>query len=311
LIAQLLGVELSATELRYDDAPFRFPVPQEFATPAIGPLQYAIDRIMEAAAKRTGANTYFSGAGGDTVFCYLTNAAPAADAFREAGLSTGIQAIHDLSTFHQCTYWKAGRLTLRKLLRSKGRPYAFDRSLLSPGMSVPEPELHPWLSQPTGSLPGDRQRIFELSAVQFFPDSCPRGLTRRVRMPLLSQPVIEACLRAPSWMWFSDGRNRALARDAFSDMLPPAIFERKSKGSFTAYLGALYRRKAGAMIGFLLDGELQARGLLDADALRQLADGGPPRSDGPFMRVFLLCTLENWVRQQSLTAECRPTWNVR
>ncbi|NMW22857.1 asparagine synthase [Rhodanobacter denitrificans] len=299
LIAAMLGVELSATELGYDDAAFDFSISPDLVTPVIGPLQYAVDRIMNATAERNGATSYFSGAGGDTVFCYLTNAAPAADAFREAGLSTGMRAIRDLSMFHQCTYWKAGRLTLRKLIQSKDPPYAVDRSLLPSRTPLPAPELHPWLYHPIKTLPGDRQRIFELSATQFFRDSCPRGLTRRLRMPLLTQPVIEACLRAPSWMWFSDGQNRAIARLAFSDVLPPKILARKSKGTFTAYLGALYRRKLAKMLDFLLDGELQSHNLLDADALRQFAEGELPRGGNSFTRIFQLCILENWIRRQS------------
>lgn len=307
LIATMLGTELQAVELGYDDALFKFPVAQALVTPAIGPLQYAVDRIMQATAERCGAKSYFSGAGGDTIFGYLTSAAPAADAFREGGFLTGIRAIHDLSMFHQCTYWKASRLTLRKLLQPERASYGVDRSWLSPRLSLPEAQLHPWLSPPAAALPGDRQRIFELSATQFFRDSCPRGLIRPVRMPLLSQPVIEACLRVPSWMWFAGGHNRAVARQAFADVLPPAIVARKSKGTFTAYLGALYRRKADAMLAFLLDGELQSHGLLDADALRQLAGGEVPRNAGSFMRIFQLCALENWIRQQSPSAEHAPT----
>lgn len=310
LVAAMLGVELSATELGYDDAPFDFPVPQEFVTPVIGPLQYAIDKAMQTTAERTGTTSYFSGAGGDTVFCYLNNAAPAADAFREAGLSTGIQAIRDLSMFHQCTYWKAGRLTLRKLIQSKGQQYEVDCTLLPSRMPLPEPELHPWLSQPTKTLPGDRQRIFELSATQFFRDSCARSLTRPFRMPLLSQPVIEACLRAPSWMWFSGGQNRAIARHAFSDVLPSKILARKSKGTFTAYLGALYRRKIDKMLDFLLEGELQSHNLLDADALRQFPKGELPREGSSFMQIFQLCTLENWIRRQSQLNDRVPISHV-
>jgi asparagine synthase (glutamine-hydrolysing) len=311
LIASMLGVELQSVELGYDEALFEFPIAQALVTPAIGPLQYAVDRIMQTTAERCGAKSYFSGAGGDTIFGYLTSAAPAADAFREDGFSTGIRAIRDLSMFHQCTYWKAGRLTLRKLLQPQRSPYGVDRSWLSPRLHLPEAELHPWLSPPARALPGDRQRIFELSATQFFRDSCPRSLSRPVRMPLLSQPVIEACLRVPSWMWFAGGHNRAVARQAFADVLPPAIVARKSKGTFTAYLGALYRRKAGAMLAFLLDGELQSHDLLDVDALRQLAGGEVPRGTGAFMRIFQLCALENWARQQSPSAERAPTSTAR
>lgn len=299
LVATMLGTELMATEVAFDDASFDFPIPPTIINPAIGVLQHAADKLMEATAVRVGAKSYFSGAGGDTVFCYLTDASPAADAFHSAGISQGLRTVYDLSTFHQCTYWKAGRLALRKLMPSSNRPYKTDRSLMPQRIALPEPELHPWLTQPGKALLGDRLRIFELSATQLFRDSCPRTLKRPVRMPLLTQPVIEACLRAPSWMWFSDGQNRAIARQAFADALPPTVYARKSKGTFTGFLGALYRRNRDEMLGFLLDGELHSRQLLDADALIQFTKGELPRGDGSFMRIFQLCAMENWVRQQT------------
>lgn len=298
LIADMLGVELLATELKYDDALFEFPLPQELVTPGIGPLQYATDKIMRAIADHHGAKTYFSGAGGDTVFCYLTNAAPAADAFRAVGFSAGVRTVMDISMFHQCTYWKAGRLTLRKLIHSKDEQYSVNRSLLSRLARLPEPEHHPWLSVPSNALLGDRQRIFQLSGTQLLRDICPRGLTRRLRMPLLSQPVIEACLQVPSWMWFVGGQNRAVAREAFSDVLPPRILKRKSKGTFTAYLGALYRRNNGKALDFLLSGVLQAHNLLDAEELRRITQTIRLHDESHFTRIFQLCAVENWVRQQ-------------
>lgn len=298
LISDMLGVELLATELRYDDALFEFPLPQELTTPGVGPLQYAIDKIMQATAERHDAKSYFSGGGGDIVFCYLTNAAPAADAFRAAGLPTGIRTVRDISMFHQCTYWKAGRLTLRKLIHSHDEQYSVDRSFLSTCTPLPDPEHHPWLSAPTKALLGDRQRIFQLSGTQFFRESCPRGVARRLRMPLLSQPVIEACLQAPSWMWFAGGQNRAVARHAFSDVLPPRILTRKSKGTFTAYLGALYRRNSGNILEFLLSGTLQAHDLLDAKELRRVTRTELLHDQSHFIRIFQLCMFENWLRQQ-------------
>lgn len=299
LVANMIGADLLMTELQYDDALFKFPLPERMVTPVIGPLQVAVDTAMIKAAEHLGTNSYFSGAGGDTIFCYLTSAVPAADAFRGAGFSEGIQAVRNLSLFHQCTYWKAGRLTLRKLGQSHDVPYGIDRTFVSKHVPLPTPEHHPWLSAPENALAGDRQRIFQLSGTQFFRDSCLRAMTRRVRMPLLSQPVVEACLRAPSWMWFSGGQNRAVARQAFADRLPPKILARRSKGTFTAYLGALYRRRRRQMLDFLLDGELTARGILDA---AQLLDGLNERgayAGDTVLRVLQLCTLENWARQQS------------
>lgn len=297
-IAAMLGTELITTEVAFGDALLDFALPPTAVNPAVGALQHLSDKLMEATAVRVGANSYFSGAGGDTVFCYLTDASPVADAFRSAGFSQGLRTLHDLSTFHQCTYWKAGRLALKKLMPSSTLPYKADTSLMPQPAALPELERHPWLTPPKGSLPGDRQRIFELSATQLFRDSCPRTLNRPVRMPLLTQPAIEACLRAPSWMWFSGAQNRAIARQAFADELPQNVYARKSKGTFTGFLGALYRRNRSAMRDFLLDGELHAHGLLDADALIQFTQGELPRGDGSFMRIFQFCAMENWVRQQ-------------
>lgn len=296
-VADMLGVELLETELGFDDAAFDFPLPQELVSPSVGPLQYAVDSLMQSSAARCKASSFFSGAGGDTVFGYLTSAAPAADAFMEAGFGTGLRAIVDLSTFHQCTYWKASRLTLRKML-SKTQQHKADFSLVSPRLHALEPELHPWSIHPPHALPGDRQRISDLSAAQAYKDTGLRGFVKPLRMPLLSQPVIETCLRVPSWMWFHNGQNRAVARQVFSELLPQKVIARKSKGTLTAYLGALHRRRKHEITNFLADGQLQAHGLVDADALRRLEQREQVQDDGSFMRLFQLCALENWVRQQ-------------
>lgn len=299
LVAQMLGAELSTIQMEYDDARFEFPLPLQSIVPVMGPLQYVVDALMKEGAERCGATSFFSGAGGDTVFCYLPNAAPAADAFRAAGLPTGFQSIKDLATFHQCTLWKAGRLTARQLTRPQGVTVEEDRALLSERLASPEISSLPWMDAPPGALPGDRLRVFGLSTALFFQHSCPRGLTRPLRMPLLAQPVIEACLRVPSWMWFSGGRNRSVARDAFADLLPTKVLLRKSKGSLSAYMGAVYRRQGARMIDFLADGDLSARGLLDADALRAYGRQPPAQLGLEFMRIFRLCAIENWVRKQS------------
>jgi len=297
-VASMLGAELLETELGFDDAAFDFPLPPELVSPLVGPLQYAVDRLMQSSAVHYGANSFFSGAGGDTVFGYITTAAPAVDAFMAAGVSTGLRSIADLSTFHQCTYWKVGHLALKKMLRSP-QQYNADLSMVSPRLHIPEPDLHPWLVYPPHTLPGDRQRIADLSATQAYKDTGLRSFVKPIRMPLLSQPVIETCLRVPSWMWFHNGQNRAVARQAFSDRLPQKVITRKSKGTLTAYLGALHRRRKHEITDFLADGELQAHGLVDADALRRLEACEQLPDDNSFMRLFQLCALENWVRQQS------------
>jgi asparagine synthase (glutamine-hydrolysing) len=298
LIADYLHTELCVEELPFERAQFEFALPDDSVTPRIGPLQHAIDQTMADAGERYGVKSFFSGGGGDTVFCFLKGAAPAADAFREFGLAAGITAIRDLSELHQCTFWKAGRLTLRKLLRSpKTLPKA--NSTFVASKTAPEPPQHPWFDVKSDALPGDRERIFDLAGTQIFMDAVPRRSKRRLRMPLLSQPVMEACLRAPSWMWIAEGRNRAVARLAFADRLPRAILSRRSKGTFMGYLGSAYRRSKNQMEDFLLGGQLEAHDLLDTGELRRYFASDHPSDARVFTRIFDLCMIENWARHQA------------
>lgn len=159
-------------------------------------------------------------------------------------------------------------------------------------------EPHPWFVAPDGALPGDRERIFDLAGTQVFRDGLARGTKWPLRMPLLSQPVVEACLKVPSWMWIAGGRNRAVARDAFADVLPADILYRRSKGTFMNYSGAVYRRNRSRLREYLLTGRLEGHGLLDGDALRRFFDRDLGTREDTFMRIFDLCAAENWVRHQ-------------
>ena len=298
-IAEHLGVELLQKPLDFNGADIDIPLPSHSLRPAVWVLGHAVARAMDEEADQQGVRSHFSGSGGDTVFCYLTSAAPAADAFRECGVAAGCQAIINLSRLHGCTVAKGTRLTLRKLCLRPKPACEPDYSLLAQTDVVPPLELHPWFDAPTHALPGDRERIFDLAGNQMFADATLRTAHRRVRMPLLSQPVMEACLRVPSWMWISGGRNRAIARSAFATQLPQDVLERRSKGTFMNYTSGIYSRNKETIRQFLLDGRLQSRGLLDPHQMNALLDNPLPARDRSFIRIFDLCMIENWARNHA------------
>lgn len=297
-VASRLGAELHVQPLAVAVSQFDGPVPGWCVTPGIGPLQQAVDGIMEGVAAREGLDCFYSGGGGDTVFGFLGSAAPAVDAFLERGPRAGLRAVADLSALHQCTYWFAARTTLRTLRSRRAEPARGHGSLLDASMLPDAPDAHPWWGVPRDALPGDRERIEGLAGTQLFRDAVPRGVHRWLRLPLLSQPVMEACLSVPSWMWIAGGRNRAVARLAFADVLPPIVLHRRSKGMFSQYNGAFYGRNKDAMRRFLLDGELEARHLLDTKALSDFFARPLASRDRSFMRIIDLCRAENWVRHQ-------------
>ncbi|MCL7714974.1 asparagine synthase C-terminal domain-containing protein [Stenotrophomonas mori] len=265
--------------------------------PRAGPLQQLTDEIVRDTTRREGLRASYSGGGGDTVFSYLTSAAPAADAFIKQGPIAGLKAIRDLSELHHCTLWLAARLTLKKLRTRHPGPAAADWSFLKPA-TVDPPDAHPWLKGAAEQAPGDRERVTGLIGTQVLRDGLPRSAVSWLRLPLLSQPVMEACLAIPSWMWISGGINRAVARAAFADALPASVAQRRSKGDFLQLCAAIYRHNQARIGELLLCGELAARGLLDVDALRAFLDPSSSARGHAFMRIFDLCSIENWIRHQ-------------
>jgi asparagine synthase (glutamine-hydrolysing) len=298
LVTDALGQELFSVEVGFDNVRLEFPVPRSSVVPAIGAPQNALNEAWRAANTRYGAGGFFSGAGGDTVFCYLKTAAPAADAFRECGVMAGIVAIENLATLHRSTIFKVGRLTLKKMLRQPRTGWKEDRTLLNPACATTTSEHHPWMDAPPNALPGDREKIHNLIGTQLFRDAASRGLEHPVHFPLLSQPVMEACLRVPTWMWIAEGRNRAIARRAFADQLPCGILSRRSKGSYTGHMAAIYIHNKLKIREFLEEGQLCAHGLLDRPALTNFFAKELAPRDLSFLRIFDFCAAENWTRQQ-------------
>lgn len=114
--------------------------------------------------------------------------------------------------------------------------------------------------------------------------------------PLASQPLVEFCLRVPSWLWASGGVNRALARAAFADRLPSEVTARTSKAGPDSFVRIAFARNRDAIRERLQDGLLSAHRLLDRqaldDAFRVDAFGTGVLVD----RILDLLEAENWAR---------------
>lgn len=111
--------------------------------------------------------------------------------------------------------------------------------------------------------------------------------------PLMSQPILEACLSVPSWLWCEGGRNRAVAREAFRDCLPQIVINRRTKGAFNGLVTQLIERHRSFIREMLLDGILAQHGILDRDLVAAAMSGQLPTRDA-LSQLMALVDFEAW-----------------
>jgi len=257
------------------------------------------DRIAHDHARAIRADAFFSGGGGDNVFSYQRSLAPVRDRLIREGLSPGVIAtIGDIAALGDTSIWHVVLRTLRRSLRREPMPaWRADHALLSSDAiaALPLPQGNPWLEAPPASLPGKRAHVAALMEVQNHLEGHGRLAFAPIISPLLSQPVMEACLAVPSWLWCTGGRNRAVARAAFADALPETVIARQSKGAFDGLAARLVAANRDHLRALLLEGCLAAQGLLDLDAVAAALDTATLESR-TIVRLLTLADVEAWAR---------------
>ena len=112
----------------------------------------------------------------------------------------------------------------------------------------------------------------------------------------LSQPIIEVCLRIPTWILTYGGIDRGLARKAFCNDLPPDIIKRTSKSTPGPYYRDLFERNIRLIKEVLLDGVMVREKVLVRGKLeRTLARKDPFLLATPIHILGYLAT-EVWLR---------------
>ena len=267
----------------------------------------SLDRMIAAHTDTLGLDVLVSGTGGDNVFCSTASTAPILDAFRALGFTAARQVACNVAIRTDSTTWQVGFAVARRWFSEKTRAKTWPATarFLSRDAGVPFGG-HPWLAVPTGTPAGTRAHIAGLLRIHPVLDAHDRIADHDVLFPLLSQPVMEACLAIPSWQWLDGGRDRAVARDAFATRLPAAILNRRRKGRLIALLAQAYDRSRPAIAELLGDGLLAGAGLLDRSAL--LACLGHPASGqtADFARILDLADAELWARSIRRWRDVRP-----
>jgi asparagine synthase (glutamine-hydrolysing) len=171
-----------------------------------------------------------------------------------------------------------------------------DPDVLAADAAPTAPEQHPWLQAPHGAAAGKREHIAALLRIQHVIDPDTRLSTLPFLHPLIAQPLMELCLRIPSWLWVRDGHNRAVARRAFRGLLPDEVLDRRSKGRLEGMCLRAYVLHRGEIADLLLGGALREAGLVDPTALEVYLERETPPADALYFRLFELLSAELWLR---------------
>ncbi len=256
-------------------------------------------KIKFALSADLGVDAVFTGIGGDNVFCHTQSATPVVDRYRHEGLSDGtLQTISDVCTL---TGGTVPQVMSRAIKRYFGPPFyrwAEDSTFL---VTTGRPHTadrfpHPWLAYPKGTLPAKYAHIGMLARIQGTIDGYSRMSQPLQVNPLLSQPIIETCLRIPSWQWVAGGRDRAIARRAFATQLPASIINRRSKGGPESFACRVIDANRDQFKALLLDGLLAKNGLIDLRAIEACLMNPAPISTELQKRLGLLGEAEAWAR---------------
>ncbi|WEK43258.1 MAG: asparagine synthase-related protein [Candidatus Sphingomonas colombiensis] len=257
-------------------------------------------RNVEDLTAESGTDVVFSGGGGDNVFCYIQSSAPVADRLLcHAGPGKIFETVRDVSRLSG----DGAPRVVRSALKRRGRRHPAymwkpDFSFLGDAYQTAEFDVrcHPWLMPSSGRLPGKLEHIGLLVLISNFTEGFGYERKYPVLYPLLSQPVVELCLRIPSWMWCRNGVNRAPARDAFRHRLPLEIIQRTTKGSFDRLAIELIERRTQEIEEFLCSGFLSDAGLIKSDDVRRVIQRRAAYSELIWARILALVDVEAWCR---------------
>jgi len=265
-----------------------------------------------------GASALFTGAGGDTVFFEYGNSWPAADYLRHRGLDRGFWRVAmDSALLGGQSVWVAIAQAIKdRFRRDLPAPEAISHpSLIRLPVDASRPPrlderfVHRALLSGPGLPIGKLTQVRHLVHPIGFYDPLTLDQAPEVVHPLLSQPVIELCLRIPTYELTRGGRGRALARQSFAHALPAEVTHRRAKGGMEEFSTAVLMNNRALARSLLLDGQLGRRGFIDvARVERALAD----RPEGFHVHVgeiHRLIAIEAWLSHwtgQDMPAARRP-----
>jgi len=208
------------------------------------------------------------GTGGDELFQYGAPRWAGRDFKRRHGVTGGLLEIaHDAALMDGITFWRA--LSDATTRSSKaGCDAMMDEAVTHAGIVSPRAVEAfrarglPATFDGTSAL-GAWWHAVSLAEAPAFHNPLECDDDPETLFPLLSQPLIERCVRIPSYLWMFDRWDRGIARKAFEDALPPQVCWRRGKGGMSEHVQGLIDKHVNVLHPLLQEGVLAQHGFLN------------------------------------------------
>lgn len=238
------------------------------ARPSFSAADANYDADMAVSLAEFGADSLFTGQGGDAVFHQMAPAALVGDILLGGHPVKGrLSALATLAHRSRRTVWSLLSEAMKRRRMDGGAHVSF----LTDDAAAPQPgDRHPWLQDFRGVSRAKQVQIQALTNNQsMFGDSL-RARAGRLIQPLLSQPVVELCLSIPAPMLAVGDTDRPFARAAYAERLPAAVLRRRWKGDLSVFFAQSMAESLPFLRSFLLEGRLAGQGLIDRERLEAI-----------------------------------------
>jgi asparagine synthase (glutamine-hydrolysing) len=299
IVAKALNYPLAERFLDPSLVDFTTCVAPHLPRPKRRPLFQAMGKLAAPLVREMGADVLVNGSGGDQVFCSTQSMNAVIDSLnaRRSLLAT-LATFENICEMTGCSVGEGLKSIWRRIRRPARHAWMINTDLLAQTEKVRLPR-HSWLDCPRGMPPGKAFHVGMLLRVQESIESPFDADGPPMLNPLIAQPVVEACLRIPTWAWVRGGRNRSVARDAFSSDLPAAILNRKAKSGPTSFSSQLLSKYRPQMRERLLGGVLAEQQVIDVAAVSNALDNVMQQSGPRSLRLLQLADTEAWCRHWS------------
>lgn len=268
-------------------------------SPLLTAFQCSEDSEIRGLLEARSFDCTFSGQGGDHLFLRTLPSITAADYAWVHGLHPRLlRVIIETAHASRQPIWNIARQAF--VYGYRRRRYDIWSGLRAPSFIRTPPvdisrSCHPWLADGEQLPPAKLLQVMCLTETQTY-WATPRPYVDEIH-PLISQPLLECCLRIPTYVLSHGGTDRSIARAAFQDALPPEIAQRSSKGAVTRYFFQAVYGNREHIRSFLLDGLLADRGLLDRSELEKvLGDPLTIARGRSLIPIMTAAVCEMWLR---------------